>query len=58
MVYQVYINNGASIQVKLGLSIIEIYVDRHSKSYKDPYFKVSMSLCSCYLTIDSMVEYI
>ena len=26
------INNGASIQVKLGLFIVEIYVDQHSKS--------------------------
>ena len=26
------INNGASIQVQLGLSIVEIYVDQHSKS--------------------------
>ena len=30
MVYSV--NNGASIQVQLGLSIVEIYVDQHSKS--------------------------
>ena len=26
------INNGASIQVELGLSVVEIYVDQHSKS--------------------------
>ena len=26
------VNNGASIQVQLGLSIVEIYVDQHSKS--------------------------
>ena len=26
------IKNGASIQVELGLSIVEIYVDQHSKS--------------------------
>ena len=25
------ISNGASIQVKLGLNILEIYVDQHSK---------------------------
>ena len=25
------INNGASIQVELGLSIVKIYVDQHSK---------------------------
>ena len=25
------ISNGASIQVKLGLNIVEIYVDQHSK---------------------------
>ena len=30
MVYS--INNGASIQVQLGLSVVEIYVDQHSKS--------------------------
>ena len=30
MIYSV--NNGASIQVQLGLSIVEIYVDQHSKS--------------------------
>ena len=26
------INNGASIQVELGLSVVEIYVDQHFKS--------------------------
>ena len=26
------VNNDASIQVELGLSIVEIYVDQHSKS--------------------------
>ena len=26
------ITNGASIQVKLGLSVVEIYVDQHSRS--------------------------
>ena len=26
------INNGASVQVQLGLSLVEIYVDQHSKS--------------------------
>ena len=26
------INNDASIQVELGLTIVEIYVDQHSKS--------------------------
>ena len=26
------INNGVSIQVELGLSVVEIYVDQHSKS--------------------------
>ena len=26
------INNGALIQMELGLSIVEIYVDQHSKS--------------------------
>ena len=30
MVYS--FNNGASIQVELGLSIVEMYVDQHSKS--------------------------
>ena len=27
------IKNGASIQVELGLSIVEIYVDQHSKRF-------------------------
>ena len=35
------INNGASIQAELGLSIVEINVDQHSC------FKASMSLFSC-----------
>ena len=26
------INNGASIQVELGIFVVEIYVDQHSKS--------------------------
>ena len=26
------INNGASVQVELGLSVVETYVDQHSKS--------------------------
>ena len=26
------VNNGASIQVELGLSVVEIYVDQHSKT--------------------------
>ena len=30
MVYSV--NNGALVQVQLGLSIVEIYVDQHCKS--------------------------
>ena len=41
------INNDPSIQMELEFFIVEIYV----KSYKDSYFKVSMSLCSCYLII-------
>ena len=32
MTINMLINNDASIQVELGLSIVEIYVDQHSKS--------------------------
>ena len=38
------ISNCASIQVELGLNIVKIYLDQHSKSERDFYFKVSMSL--------------
>ena len=43
------INNGASIQVELDLAIVEIYVDQHS------YFKVSLSLFSCYLINEYLI---
>ena len=32
MVYIQLINDGAWIQMELGLSVVEIYVDQHSKS--------------------------
>ena len=52
MIYSV--NDGASIKVQLGLSIVEIYVDQHSESQKDSYFIVSKGLCSDYLTIENI----
>ena len=42
------VNYGASIQVELGLSIAEIY-DQVILRYN---IKVSVSLCSCHLTIE------
>ena len=41
------------MELGLNINIAEIaryYVDHYSKSYKDSYFKNSMSLCSYYLT--------
>ena len=46
------ISNGVSIQVELGLNIVEICANQHYKSQKVSYVKVSMSLYSCYLTIE------